>query len=210
MFCCPFCFLKVNLLGLLDNAVMKFTSVFCSFARLSSIASVVVVALFANHSYAQSGTGASYKCAGNEYTDKPQTSKNGGCKLLEGGNVTVVQGTRAGGEPVRVAAVAPKASSTNSGQRSEQRNDSPEQKTRDSDARSILESELKKAETKQAELLKEYNNGEPDRNALDIKNPQRYVDRLAEMKANIARNESDIAGIKRELGRNQGSAPRTN
>jgi hypothetical protein len=69
---------------------------------------------------------------------------------------------------------------------------------------------LKKAEAKQAELLKEYNNGEPDKSALDIKNPQRYVDRVAELKANIARNDSDIAGIKRELGRNQGSTARTN
>ena len=65
---------------------------------------------------------------------------------------------------------------------------------------------MKKAEAKQAEVLKEYNNGEPDRNALEIKNPQRYIDRIAEMKANIARNDSDIAGIKRELGRNTGSA----
>jgi transposase len=134
-------------------------------------------------------------------------SKNGECKLLEGGNVTVVQGTRpngsagnAGTAPVKVASASPQSSSSVS-----PRNDSAEQKTRDSDSRGILESELKKAEAKQAELLKEYNNGEPDRNALEIKNPQRYVERLAEMKANIARNDSDIAGIKRELGRNQGS-----
>ena len=161
--------------GLLDNAIMKFTSAVCTSARLTSQVSLLALALFANLSYAQSGAGVSYKCAGNEYTDKPQTSKNGGCKLLEGGNVTVVQGTRVGGEPVRVASVTPKASTPNS---SSPRNDSAEQKTRDSDSRGILESELKKAEAKQAELLKEYNNGEPDRNALDIKNPQRYVDRL--------------------------------
>lgn len=187
---------------------MKFTSAVRFSARLSSLASLLVFALFANNSYAQSGTGVSYKCAGNEYTDKPQTSKNGGCKLLEGGNVTVVQGTRVfGADPVRVASVAPKATSTSS---SGQRTDSAEQKTRDSDSRGILEAELRKAEAKQAELLKEYKNGEPDRSALDIKNPQRYVDRLAEMKANIARNESDIAGIKRELGRNQSSTARVN
>jgi hypothetical protein len=187
---------------------MKFTSAFRFSARLSSLASLLVFALFANLSYAQSGTGASYKCAGNEYTDKPQTSKNGGCKLLEGGNVTVVQGTRVfGAEPVRVASVTPKATSSSS---SGQRTDSAEQKTRDSDSRGILEAELKKAEAKQADLLKEYNNGEPDRGALDIKMPQRYLERVAEMKASIARLSSDIEGIKRELGRNQGSTARVN
>jgi hypothetical protein len=147
-----------------------------------------------------------YRC-GNEYTNNVKDSTNGSCKLVEGGNVTVVQGNRlpAAAEPVRVAALSPKTVSANG-----PRVDSADQKVRDSDSRGILESELKKAEAKQAELIKEYNNGEPDRHALEIKNPQRYVDRLAEMKANIARNASDIAGIKRELGRNQGSAGRAN
>lgn len=185
---------------------MKFTST----VRFGAPLSLLVCAMFTSSGYAQSGNSVSYKCAGNEYTDKPQTSKNGGCKLLEGGNVTFVHpprpsATNTANAPVKVAATSPQSTSSNS-----PRNDSAEQKTRDSDSRGILESELKKAEAKQAELLKEYNNGEPDRNALDIKNPQRYVDRLAEMKANIARNESDIAGIKRELGRNQGSTARAN
>ena len=166
---------------------------------------LIGIAAWAGFAAAQ---GAVYRCKGNEYVASVKDSKNGECKLLEGGNVTVVQGTRVGGaEPVRVASVTPKATTPSS---SSPRSDSAEQKTRDSDSRGILESELKKAESKQAELLKEYNNGEPDRNALDIKNPQRYVDRIAELKANIARNDSDIAGIKRELGRNQGSSARAN
>jgi hypothetical protein len=176
--------------------------------RFSTCFFILGFVLIANHSYAQSGNSVSYKCAGNEYTDKPQTSKNGGCKLLEGGNFINVYPPRsnAANTTVKVASASPQSSSSGSSQR----NDSAEQKTRDSDSRNILEAELKKAETKQAELLKEYNNGEPDRNALEIKNPQRYVDRLAELKANIARNDSDIAGIKRELGRNQGSTARIN
>ena len=187
---------------------MKFFVTLRPYLLLRSTLAVFVAACVG----AVAAQGQVYRCVGNEYVASVKDSKNGGCKLLEGGNVTIVQGTRvSASESVKVAAVSPKASTPNSAsQRSEQRNDSPEQKTRDSDARGILESELKKAEAKQAELLKEYNKGEPDRNALDIKNPQRYVDRLAEMKANIARNESDIAGIKRELGRNQGSVPRSN
>ena len=76
-----------------------------------------------------------------------------------------------------------------------------DQRARDSDSRAILETELRKAESRQAELLKEYNNGEPDKLGPETRNHQKYLDRVAELKASILRNESDIAGIKRELGR---------
>ena len=172
--------------------------------------SIGILLMIANYAAAQNK--AVYRCPPvdkiTHFTDNKAEADSKGCSLMTGGNVTVVQGTRVGtAEPVRVASVTPKASTSSN---SSPRNDSAEQKTRDSDSRGILESELKKAEAKQAELLKEYNNGEPDKSALDIKNPQRYVDRVAELKANIARNDSDIAGIKRELGRNQGSTARTN
>jgi hypothetical protein len=79
--------------------------------------------------------------------------------------------------------------------------DADSQRARDADARVILESELKKAEARQAELLKEFNNGEPEKLGPEHRNHQKYLDRVAELKAGIARNENDIAGIKRELGR---------
>ena len=41
----------------------------------------------------------------------------------------------------------------------------------------------------------------PDKLGPETRNHQKYLDRVAELKAAIARNESDIAGIKRELGR---------
>jgi hypothetical protein len=65
----------------------------------------------------------------------------------------------------------------------------------------ILEAELKKAESRQAELLNEYKNGEPDRMGPETRNNQKYIDRVAELKAAISRNDADIAGIKRELAR---------
>ena len=49
--------------------------------------------------------------------------------------------------------------------------------------------------------MKEYNGGAPERNALDLRNPQRYMERTEELKASVARSESDIAGIKREIAR---------
>jgi hypothetical protein len=145
-----------------------------------------------------------YRC-GNEYTNNAQQARERGCKLVEGGNVTVVQGRRPTG-----GASAPAATSAPSGGGGAVSPASPptaprvtsnDQKARDSDARAILESELRKAEARHAELVKEYNNGAPERNALDLRNPQRYMERTAELKASVARSESDIAGIKREIAR---------
>lgn len=144
--------------------------------------------VFAANSFAQERI---YRC-GNEYTNTVPNAQAKGCKLMEGGNVTVVQGTRpATSTPTRTGTAASAA----------QRVDASTQKARDSDARLILESELKKAEARQADLLKEYNNGEPDRLGAEARNNQKYLDRVAELKASLARNESDIAGIRRELGR---------
>ncbi len=198
-----FCRLRLALLLISVDCGIMTPMKISTIVRSALWAECFVVVLFGaqvGSSFAQERI---YRC-GNEYTNNIKDSKNGSCKLVEGGNVTVVQGNRSA-EPVRVAALSPKTVST-----SGPRVDSADQKVRDSDSRGILESELKKAEAKQAELIKEYNNGEPDRNALDIKNPQRYINRVAELKANIARNDSDIAGIKRELGRNQGSTARVN
>ena len=79
--------------------------------------------------------------------------------------------------------------------------DNNDQRARDADARAILESELRKAEARHADLLKEYNDGAPVRNALELRNPQLYMERTAELKASVARSESDLAGIRRELAR---------
>jgi len=138
-----------------------------------------------------------FRC-GNTYTNNAAEAKAKGCKPMEGGNITVVEGTKVNGGatvPIKVA-TAPQASPAAS-----QRVDANEQKQRDNDARAILEAELKKAEARQAELLKEYNNGEPEKLGPEHRNHQKYLDRVAELKASIARNENDIAGLKRELAR---------
>ena len=133
-----------------------------------------------------------YRC-GNAYTNTVTQAQAKNCTLVEGGNVTVVQGTRA----ARVPAKTNVASVASSGPRV----DAAEQKSRDSDARLILQSELKKAEVRQTELLKEYNNGTPEKRGDEVRNHQRYLDRVAELKASLARNDSDMAGIRRELER---------
>lgn len=132
-----------------------------------------------------------YRC-GNEYTNTVSEAQAKNCKLVSGGNVTVVQGGKAGtGAKSSTASPSPSAPRISSG----------DQRAKDSDARLILEAELRKAEARQLELTKEYNNGEPEKLGPEARNYQKYLDRVAELKAAIARNESDIAGLRRELGR---------
>lgn len=139
-----------------------------------------------------------WRC-GNEYTNNAADAQRRGCKLMEGGNVTVVQGASAAARPAASTAGGG-ASSAARAPAGSPRVESGEQRQRDSDARAVLESELQKAQARHAELLREYNNGEPERQGNE-KNYQKYLDRVSDLKAQIARNESDIAGLQREIGR---------
>ena len=148
-----------------------------------------------------------YRC-GNEYTNNAAQAKERGCRLVEGGNVTVLQSSRPYIPPASSSSSssssgtsAPRASAPASAPPNAPRVDTGVQRTRDSDARAIFEAELRKAESRLAELSKEYNNGNPERTALELRNPQGYAERTAEIKANMARTASDIESIRRELGR---------
>jgi len=143
-----------------------------------------------------------WRCGNSNYTNDEAQAKANNCKLVEGGNVTVVQGTKVNGAGKAVSvANAPQAAGS-----AGQKVDSADQKARDAEARNILEAELKKAETRQGELVKEYNNGELEKLGPEHRNHQKYLDRVADLKAAIDRNEKDIAGLKRELGRSSGTA----
>jgi hypothetical protein len=137
-----------------------------------------------------------YRC-GNEYTNTVPPGQKNNCKLVTGGNVTVVKSQ---------TFTAPSARSANG---TNQRVDPSEQRARDVDARQILESELRKALQRREELAREYNNGEGDKMGGEARNHQKYLDRMSGLKADIDRNENDIAGLQRELDRNaSSSAPR--
>ena len=151
-----------------------------------------------------------YRC-GNEYTNHPGQAKERGCKLVEGGNVTVVQGTRPAAAPAAPAAATARSSGGSAPAASSPpgtpRVDQSAQRARDADARAILESELRKSESRLAELQAEYNQGAPQRNALDLRNTQHYLERTAALKDKVVRAESDVAGIRRELARLPPSSP---
>lgn len=142
-----------------------------------------------------------YRC-GNEYTNNATQAKERGCKVVEGGNVTVLQSSRPAAAPSSAGGGGGSASSGSAtAPANTPRVGVSDQRARDSDARAILESELRKAESRQAELVREYNNGMPEKSALELRNTQVYQDRLTALKASLARADSDVAGIKRELAR---------
>jgi len=158
----------------------------------SRVAAILAVAL-APAAAPALAQGVVYRCPGNLYTSEltPKAAEEKGCRKLEGAPVTVIQGQRPRtGTPVPPAEARPADSKI----------DPAQQRARDSDSRRILEAELKKEEDALAQLQKEYKNGEPDRLG-DERNYQKYLDRVAEMKAAIARKESDVAALRRELSK---------
>lgn len=160
---------------------------------------VLCCALAAGAAWSQSPI---FRC-GNEYTNNAADAKARGCKPIEGGNLTIVQGGGAAKPSApagdgRGAGAPPRSP----GARNEgERVDSSAQRARDSDAREILEMELRRAEERLAELQAEYNQGQPARLASERGQAQRYDDRVADLKARIERAQSDVAGIQREIGR---------
>lgn len=144
-------------------------------------------------------SGLVYRCPGPPvlYTDNitAQEAKDKNCRTIEGAPVTVVT------TPPRPAQKARETAPIASAPRgAETRVEPAAQRQRDSDARRILDTELRREEARLADLQREYNNGNPERLG-DERNYQRYMDRVAEMREAIARKESDIAAIKRELAK---------
>lgn len=155
----------------------------------------LLAALCASTAWAQGGDKPVYRCPGNLYTDalSAKEARDKGCKTLEGAPITVIQSVVPRGS-------APARAGAGTGNASGERVGTEDQKARDSDARRILEAELKKEEDALAALRKEFNDGQPERRG-DERNYQKYLDRVAEMKAAITRKESDVAALKRELGK---------
>lgn len=144
------------------------------------------------------GAGAIYRC-GSEYTNNPSPSQKKDCKLLDGGNITVVPATRVNAGTNKAAGAAPSSPD-------HPRVDPNQQKARDSDAKTILEAELKRAEARLADAQREYNGGQVDKQGVEFRNLAKYNERVLELKAAVTRAEADVAGLKRELARAGGNA----
>jgi hypothetical protein len=148
-----------------------------------------------------------FRCPGNPplFTNSLSDAeiKEKGCRPIDSTPITVFRGapprvvntaSAGSGTPAPVNAAAPAS------RPAEARVDPSEQKARDTDSKRILAAELRKEEERLAALQKEFNGGEPERRG-DERNYQKYLDRVAELKASIARKETDIASIKREIAK---------
>ena len=150
---------------------------------------------------AQAQAGTVYRCPGPPvlYTDAvtANEARDRGCRTIEGAPITIIQAPKP----------RPPAASGNGGGASaaaskpgEGRIDPSAQRQRDSDARRILDGELRREEDRLATLKRELNNGEPERRGEE-RNYQQYLDRVAQMRAGVGRAEADVAAIKRELAK---------
>jgi hypothetical protein len=139
-----------------------------------------------------------YRCPGPPvlYTDSLSAAeaRERNCRTIEGAPITIVS------TPKPRASVAATAASPGASRPGDARIDPADQRARDTDARRILADELRREEERLAVMRKEFNNGEPERQG-DERNFQKYQDRVAEMRAALARKEADVAAIRRELAK---------
>jgi hypothetical protein len=142
--------------------------------------------------------GQIFRCPGTpvEYINDPQQARTRGCTPMEGGNITIIQGTTPRAAPAPAAA-RPASTPRNGGDRV----DPATQRARESDARAILENELRQAQERLAQARRAYADGQPEKQGIEGRNHQRYLDRVAELRAAVNRAEADVTGIQREIER---------
>lgn len=142
-----------------------------------------------------------YRCPGPPvlYTDalSAKEAQDKGCRSIEGTPITVLPAARArpNAAPANAGSGASEARGSNDG-----RVDPNQQRSRDNERRRVLETELREAEGRLAALQSEYAGGTAERRG-DERNYQKYLDRMAELKASIGRQEVDVQALKREISK---------
>jgi hypothetical protein len=171
------------------------SSVLRTFAVLPALLSTLSIATGA---HAQSVV---YRCVDKEgrvlYTD----TNAGNCKVVDSIISGAISAPPASSRPPAsgmrqgsARPAAPAASPANF-----PRVDNATQRARDDDRREILNEELRAEEKKLADLKRDFNNGEPERQGNE-KNYAKYQERVAQMREDIGRAEKNIDAIRREIG----------
>ena len=156
----------------------------------TQLSAVVLLASVAGAAYAQ---GEVYLCTNDRGTKEyKNTGITKGCRKVDLQGVTMIPGNVVGGNRPVVQTVAARSPS------SFPKVDSGTQKARDNDRLQILQDEMKGEEKKLADMKKEFNNGEPERNGNE-RNFVKYQERVAGMKENIARTEKNVEALRREI-----------
>lgn len=136
-----------------------------------------------------------YRCPGPPvlYTDalSAKEAQDKGCRSIEGTPITIVQSPKP-----RPAVASPSASGGEGA-----RIDTGQQRTRDAERRRVLETELREAETRLTGAQAEYAGGNAERVGGEGRNYQKYLDRMADLKASVNRQETDIQALKREISK---------
>jgi hypothetical protein len=157
----------------------------------SFIPRLILVAVLAAHGGVWADS-VVYKCVDKngrvEFTD---TNKPG-CKVLD------LPGYVSTPAPIPRAAPAVTMRQASPNPAGFPRVDTATQRARDDDRRAILEDELRGEERKLADLKRDFNNGEPERQGNE-KNYAKYQERVAQMRDNIGRSEKNIEALKREI-----------
>ena len=134
-----------------------------------------------------------YLCIGeNGNKEYKNTGVTKGCKKVDLPGITTIPAPPK--KPLQTASAKPSAASADF-----PKVDGDTQKTRDTDRKQILLDEMKTEEQKLANLKKEWNNGEPERNG-DERNFSKYQERVASLKEDLNRTEKNIEALKREIG----------
>ncbi|MBA4094862.1 MAG: DUF4124 domain-containing protein [Candidatus Accumulibacter sp.] len=134
-----------------------------------------------------------YLCTDSQGRRELTDNNRPGCRMLDVPGSIPAPAARKG-PPVARAPAAPAVTPTDF-----PRVDNAQQKARDDDRRAILADELRSEERRLAELRREFNGGEPERQGNE-KNYAKYQARVAEMRDNISRAEKNVEALKREIG----------
>eukprot|EP00042_Codosiga_hollandica_P061005 m.922407 g.922407 ORF g.922407 m.922407 type:complete len:164 (-) comp98226_c0_seq1:187-678(-) len=152
--------------------------------------------LFVLASLGAQAQGTVYRCPGPPvlYTDalSAKEANEKGCRTIEGTPITVLQSPKP-----RPAATAAPAEGVRNG---DNRVDAQQQRVRDDERRRVLQTELRQAEERLANAQRDFSNGQGERRG-DERNYQKYLDRMAELKDNIARYEADVQALRREIAK---------
>jgi len=158
----------------------------------------VLIAGLAAHAATAQAQSTVYRCPGPPvlYTDalSAKEAQDKGCRTIEGTPITVIQSPRP-----RPAAASSTGGEARGG--ADARIEPNQQRSRDNERRRVLETELREAEGRLAAAQAEYAGGNPEKRGDEGRNYQKYLDRVAELKANVNRQEADVQALKREISK---------
>ena len=137
-----------------------------------------------------------YKCVDAEGRVEFTDSSRRGCKPLDLGYLPPAAPRASAPIPAVRPSSPPPASSVSPA--AFPRVDSAQQRERDNDRREILHDELRSEEKKLADLKREFNNGEPERQGNE-RNYAKYQERVSGMRDDINRSERNVEALRREI-----------